>query len=146
MKLAFSKLLLRSFLSLALILSLGPGNVSLGYSVLTHQAIIDLAWKDDLSPLILKRFPNLSEEQLREAYAYAYGGCIIQDMGYYPFSKKFFSDLLHYVRSGDFIEALIEESRDANEYAFALGALAHYASDNHGHAIGTNRAVPIYYP
>jgi Zinc dependent phospholipase C len=116
------------------------------YSVLSHQAIIDSTWKDSLRPLLLKRFPQTSEEQLREAHAYAYGGAIIQDMGYYPFGSKFFTDLAHYVRSGDFIEVMLAEAKDVNEYAFALGALAHYAADNNGHAIGVNRAVPIVYP
>jgi len=129
-------------LSLTLLLA----QASLGYSVLSHQAIIDTTWKDSLRPLLLKRFPQATEEQLREAHAYAYGGAIIQDMGYYPFGSKFFTDLAHYVRSGDFIEALLAESRDLNEYAFALGALAHYAADNDGHALGVNRAVPIAYP
>jgi len=129
-----------------LTLTLGLAQASLGYSVLTHQAIIDSTWKDSLKPLLLKRFPGMTEEQLREAHAYAYGGAIIQDMGYYPFGSKFFTDLTHYVRSGDFIEALLAESRDINEYAFALGALAHYAADNDGHAIGVNRAVPVVYP
>ena len=92
-----------------------------GYSVLTHEAIIDAAWKDDIEPLLLKRFPNATPEELREAHAYAYGGGIIQDLGYYPFGNDFFSDLTHYVRSGDFVLALIEESRDLNEYSFALG-------------------------
>ncbi|MFL6213918.1 MAG: zinc dependent phospholipase C family protein [Blastocatellia bacterium] len=119
---------------------------TLGYSVLSHQAIIDSTWKDSLRPLLLKRFPTATEEQLREAHAYAYGGAIIQDMGYYPFGSKFFTDLAHYVRSGDFIEAMLAESRDLNEYAFALGALAHYAADNNGHALGVNRAVPVVYP
>jgi hypothetical protein len=114
--------------------------------VLSHQAIIDSAWEDSIKPLLLKRSPSASIEQLREARAHAYGGCIIQDMGYYPFGNKFFTDLTHYVRSGDFIEALIAEAADLNEYAFALGALAHYASDSDGHAIGTNRAVPIIFP
>ena len=129
-----------------LTLTLGLAQVSRGYSVLTHQAIIDSSWKDSLKPLLLKGFPGASEEQLREAHAYAYGGAIIQDMGYYPFGSKFFTDLTHYVRSGDFVEALLAESHDINEYAFALGALAHYAADNNGHAIGVNRAVPIAYP
>jgi hypothetical protein len=120
--------------------------VSLGYSVLTHQAIIDTLWKDSITPLLLKRFPGATEEQLREARAHVYGGAIIQDMGYYPFGSKFFTDLTHYVRSGDFIEALLAESRDLDEYAFALGSLAHYASDNVGHSLGTNRAVPLIYP
>jgi len=95
------------------------------YSVLTHEAIIDAAWKDDIVPALLKRFPNATPDELLEAHAYAYGGAIIQDMGYYPFGNKFFSDLTHYVRSGDFVLALIEESRTLNEYAFALGAMAH---------------------
>ena len=117
-----------------------------GYSVLTHEAIIDAAWKDSIVPVLLKRFPNATPEQLLQAHAYAYGGAIIQDMGYYPFGNAFFSDLTHYVRSGDFVLALIEESRDLNEYAFALGALAHYAADASGHPIATNRAVPMMYP
>ena len=117
-----------------------------GYSVLTHEAIIDAAWKDDIEPLLLKRFPNATPEELREAHAYAYGGGIIQDLGYYPFGNDFFSDLTHYVRSGDFVLALIEESRDLNEYSFALGALSHYAADASGHELATNRAVAIMYP
>ena len=116
------------------------------YSVLTHEAIIDSSWRTEIVPLLLKRFPQATEDQLRNAHAYAYGGAIIQDMGYYPFGSKFFSDLLHYVRSGDFVVALISESQDLNEYAFALGALAHYASDNEGHPIAINRAVPLVYP
>ena len=116
------------------------------YSVLTHEAIIDAAWRDSIVPVLLKRFPGATPEQLLEAHAYAYGGAIIQDMGYYPFGNAFFSDLTHYVRSGDFVLALIEESRDLNEYAFALGALAHYAADASGHPIATNHAVAMMYP
>jgi hypothetical protein len=37
------------------------------------------------------------------------------------------------------------QSQDANEYAFALGALAHYASDLAGHP-AVNAAVAIQYP
>jgi len=117
-----------------------------GYSVLTHEAIIDAAWKESIVPVLLKRFPNATPGELLEAHAYAYGGAIIQDMGYYPFGNAFFSDLTHYIRSGDFVLALIEESMDLNEYAFALGALAHYAADNSGHPIATNRAVAMTYP
>src|SRR6201988_2422742 len=116
------------------------------YSVLTHEAIIDAAWKESIVAMLLRRFPNATPEQLLQAHAYAYGGAIIQDMGYYPFGNSFFSDLTHYVRSGDFVLALIEESRDLNEYAFALGALAHYAADASGHPIATNRAVAMTYP
>ncbi|HET7206310.1 MAG TPA: zinc dependent phospholipase C family protein, partial [Terriglobales bacterium] len=97
-------------------------------------------------PLLLRRFPNATPEELLQAHAYVYGGAIIQDLGYYPFGSQFFSDLTHYARSGDFVIALIEESKDLNEYAFALGALAHYAADSSGHQLATNRAVAIMYP
>lgn len=117
-----------------------------GYSVLSHEAIIDTVWNDQLKPLLLKRFPNSTPDDLIKAHAFAYGGCIVQDMGYYPFGSKFFSDLLHYVRSGDFPGILLRDAQDLNEYAFALGALAHYAADNRGHPIAVNRAVPILYP
>jgi hypothetical protein len=116
------------------------------FSVLTHEAIIDSAWKDSIRPLLLQRYPNATKEELHEAHAYAYGGSIIQDMGYYPFGSHFFSDLVHYIRTGDFVETLIRDSKDLNEYAFALGALAHYAADNNGHRIAVNRSVPILYP
>ena len=117
-----------------------------GYSVLTHEAIIDATWKDSIAPLLLSRFPDATPEQLLQAHAFAYGGAIIQDLGYYPFGSRFFSDLTHYVRSGDFVLALIEESKDLNEYAFALGALSHYAADTSGHQLATNRAVAMMYP
>lgn len=113
------------------------------YSVLTHQAIIDTAWEQSMKPLLLKRFPQATADQLVEAHAYAYGGCIIQDLGYYPFGSKLFSDLVHYVRTGDFVVHLIRESTTVDEFAFSLGALAHYAADNDGHPIAVNRAVPI---
>jgi hypothetical protein len=101
-------------------------------------------WKDS-QPLLLKRFPDATEQDLQKAHAYAYGGCVLQDMGYYPFGNKFFSDLVHYVRSGDFVEALLRDSSDLNEYAFALGALSHYASDNSGHPT-INRVVAVEFP
>jgi len=116
------------------------------YSVLSHQAIIDAAWEEDIKPALLKRFPNATAEELSAAQAYAYGGAIIQDLGYYPYGSHFFSDLTHYVRSGDFILALLHDAKDIYEYGFALGAMAHYAADNYGHRLGTNRAVPILYP
>ena len=121
-------------------------SVFYGYSVLTHEAIIDSLWDTSIQKLLVKRFPMATAEELEQAHAYVYGGCIIQDMGYYPFSSKLFSNLTHYVRSGDFVAALIRESQDLNEYAFALGALAHYAADNNGHRLGTNVAVPVLYP
>ena len=116
------------------------------YSVLTHEAIIDSTWHSEIKPLLLKRFPAATPDELRAAHAYAYGGCIIQDLGYYPFGSKFFSDLTHYVRSGDFIRNMIRESEDLNEYAFALGALSHFAADNNGHPMATNVSVPLLYP
>jgi hypothetical protein len=115
------------------------------YSVLTHMEIVDLLWTDGIRPLLLKHYPELSQDQITEAHAYAYGGSVIQDLGYYPFGSVEFSDLLHYVRSGDFVRELLLESQDANEYAFALGALSHYASDIAGHP-AINLAVGIEYP
>jgi hypothetical protein len=120
-------------------------NVLWAYSVLTHEEIVDLVWTDELRPLLLKRFPALTEDQLKEAHGYAYGGAVIQDLGYYPFGSVEFSNLVHYVRSGDFVRELLLQSQDANEYAFALGALAHYASDIAGHP-AVNQAVSIQYP
>jgi hypothetical protein len=115
------------------------------YSVLTHEEIVDLLWTDQIQPLLLKRYPGLSGDQIKEAHAYAYGGAVIQDLGYYPFGSSEFSNLVHYVRSGDFVRELLLESHDVNEYAFALGALSHYAADITGHP-AVNQAVAIEYP
>jgi hypothetical protein len=115
------------------------------YSVLTHEEIVDLLWTDEIRPLLLKRYPGLSEDEIRNAHAYAYGGAVIQDLGYYPFGSREFSDMVHYVRSGDFVRELLLESQDVNEYAFALGALSHYAADIAGHP-AVNQAVSIEYP
>jgi hypothetical protein len=117
-----------------------------GYSVLTHEELIDLAWNDSIRPLLLARFPNATEAQLREAHAYAYGGSAIQDMGYYPFGKQFFSDLTHYVRTGDFIAYLFRDAQNINEYAFAVGALSHYVGDSIGHSQAINPSTAIEFP
>jgi hypothetical protein len=117
-----------------------------GYAVLAHQALIDTVWETHLKPALLAKYPNASEQELSATQAYAYGGSIIQDLGYYPHGSHFFSDLAHYVRSGDFVLAMLRDSHNIYDYAFALGALSHYATDNKGHSIGTNRAVPILYP
>jgi hypothetical protein len=129
----------------AVLLTLIPASAS-GYSVLTHEAIVDTLWVDAIQPALQKRFPASTPEELEKAHAYAYGGCIIQDLGYYPFGSHFFSDMVHYVRSADFIQALLDEARDVNEYAFAMGAAVHYGADIAGHSIAVNRAVPILFP
>ena len=116
------------------------------YSVLAHEALVDAAWADSIAPMLRRRYPAASDEQIIKARAYAYGGSVIQDLGYYPFGSHFFTDLLHYVRSGDFVEALIRNARTVDEYAFALGALAHYAGDITGHSLAVNRSVPLIYP
>lgn len=135
-----------AFRGMALLLVFLMCNVSSpAYSVLTHEQIVDLLWAAEIRPLLLKRFPGLSDDQIREAHAYAYGGAVIQDLGYYPFGSAEFSNLVHYVRSGDFVRELLIQSRDVNEYAFAMGALSHYASDVAGHP-AVNRAVAIEYP
>ena len=123
-----------------------PAPAAWSYSVLTHEAIIDSTWDSAIKPLLSKRFPAATVDELTQAHAFGYGGCIIQDLGYYPFGSALFSDLTHYIRSGDFVLNLIRESQDLNEYAFALGALSHYAADNNGHPIAVNRVVPMFYP
>src|SRR5216684_4080926 len=135
---------LRASLALLLLAAWSPS--ARAYSVLTHEAVIDAAWDRFILPLLLQRFPGSTPEDLRKAHAFAYGGCIIQDMGYYPFGSKYFSDLVHYVRSGDFVLNMIGEAHTLNELAFALGALAHYAADTQGHSVAVNRSVPIQYP
>jgi hypothetical protein len=132
------------FLVCAAVLMVTPA--AQAYSVLTHEAIIDSAWDANLAPLLKKRFPQASADDLVHAHAYAYAGAIIQDMGYYPFGSHFFSDLTHYVRSGDFVMNLLAEAQELNEYAFALGSLAHYAADTTGHPRATNLAVAIEFP
>ena len=129
----------------SLLVVFGLSQVGHGYSILTHEEIVDLLWADQIKPLLKQKFPAATEEELRKAHAYAYGGCLIQDMGYYPFGNKMFSDLVHYVRSGDFVQAMLAESTDINEYAFSLGAMAHYAADIVGHPV-VNAAVGREFP
>ncbi len=130
---------------IAYLLASVPG-VSRAYSVFSHQELIDVTWKQWLQPLLLKRFPQTTQADLQEAHAYAYGGCTIQDLGYYPFGNEFFSDLTHYVRTGDFIANLLRDAKNADEYAFALGALSHYVGDNLGHHDAVNRATALAFP
>ena len=118
----------------------------LGCSVLSHEAIVDALWDVKVKPVLLARYPGTSPEELKQAHGYAYGGAIIQDLGYYPHGNKKFSDLTHYVRTGDFIVALISESQNLNELAFALGSLSHYVSDIEVHRSATNPGEPILYP
>ena len=138
-----AKLTLKGTIALCLLLLCSTSGLT--YSVLTHEQVIDILWNDPISPLLRRRYPKSTEEDLRKAHAYAYGGCVLQDMGYYPFGSKYFSDLVHYVRSGDFVQALLRDAGDLNEYAFALGALAHYASDISGHPT-INRITAIEFP
>jgi hypothetical protein len=133
-------------LALVLLTSLIAPGQAIAYSVLAHEANVDAAWDSAIAPLLRERFPGTTPEELTHARAFAYGGCIIQDLGYYPFGSHLFSNLVHYVRAGDFVQALLRDAQDINQYAFALGALAHYAADNAGHPMGVNRAVPLMYP
>jgi hypothetical protein len=130
---------------LVFVLVFGIAQLCGAYSVLTHEQVVDLLWKDTIQPLLHQRFPEATPDDLKKAHAFAYGGSLVQDMGYYPFGSKYFSDLTHYVRSGDFIVNLIHEASDLNEYAFALGALAHYSADNMGHPT-VNESVAILFP
>src|SRR5215470_5427819 len=115
------------------------------YSVLTHEAIIDANWDKVLLPLLKQKFPNSSAEAIKEAHAYAYGGSVVPDMGYYPLGSKLFTNLIHYVRTGDFIEALFNDAQNINEFAFAAGVLCHYYADIYGHKLGINVSVPLIY-
>ena len=135
----------RAWVLLLACLLIGVARPSAAYSLLTHEELVDILWKDQIEPLLLKRFPASTRDQLHQAHAYAYGGSLIQDLGYYPFGSKFFSDLTHYVRTGDFVTNLIRDSVDLDQYAFALGALAHYSADNSGHPL-VNRAVALAFP
>lgn len=132
--------------ALCLIVALGQPTAADAYSVQTHEELIDLAWKQSIAPLLRARFPGITLAQLQEAHAYAYGGSVIQDIGYYPFGNQFFSDLTHYVRSGDFVDALLRDATTPDELAFAVGALAHYMGDSIGHAEATNPSVAEQFP
>ena len=137
----------RSPLAVLLLLTIvGIPRTAEPYSLQTHEQLIDLTWNHSIRPLLLSRYPNLTPAQLQEAHAYAYGGCAIQDLGYYPFGNSLFSDLTHYVRSGDFVLALFRNSHNANELAFSIGALSHYLSDNIGHSEAVNTAVALEFP
>ena len=131
---------------LALLALLWLAPCASAYSLLTHEQLIDLTWQNSIVPLLLSRYPGLTAAQLQEARAYAYGGCVIQDIGYYPFGDSRFSNLTHYVRSGDFVVNLLRNAQNADELAFAIGALSHYIGDSIGHATATNLAVPQDFP
>ena len=134
---------LKTIAVLALVLAATP---SVPYSIQTHEELIDLAWKQSIRPLLLKQYPGLTDAQLQVAHAYAYGGSAIQDFGYYPFGNKFFSDLTHYVRSGDFVLSLLRNANTPNELAFAIGSLSHYIGDTIGHSSAINLSVPVEFP
>jgi len=129
---------------LVLASSLAPADV-FAYSVLSHEELVDVAWDSDIRPALAKRFPSATAEEIKNAHAYAYGGSVIQDLGYYPLGNREFTNLLHYVRSGDFVVWMLREAHDVDEYAFALGALSHYAADVWGHP-AVNAGVAIEYP
>jgi hypothetical protein len=125
-------------LLLVVMLVAGGRQPAMAYSLLTHEELIDLTWQDAIVPLLLSRYPALTPTQLDVARSYAYGGCAIQDIGYYPFGDEFFSNLTHYVRTGDFVLALFRNAHTANELAFAVGALTHYVGDSYGHSQATS--------
>jgi hypothetical protein len=137
---------LRNAVAILVALFLSGARPAAAYSLLTHEQLIDLTWEDSILPLLLSRYPGLTPSQLNEARAYAYGGCVIQDIGYYPFGDPPFSDLTHYVRSGDFVVNLFRNAKNADELAFAIGALSHYIGDSIGHPLATDVAVPEEFP
>src|SRR3979411_964432 len=137
---------LYKYILIMLIVGLFSPLSSKAYSVFAHEAIIDASWKKSIVPLLKEKYPHATENELRIAHSYAYGGALMPDMGYFPFGSVYFTNLVHYVRSGDFVNNLLAESQNINEYAFALGALSHYLTDKYGHSLATNIAVPIVYP
>jgi Zinc dependent phospholipase C len=143
---AMSHVLKAALVAAMVVAALSVPRPATAYSVLAHEANIDALWDGTIAPMLVARFPGTSREQLQEARGFAYGGCVIQDLGYYPFGSHFFSNLLHYVRTGDFLDMIIHDAQDVNEYAFALGALGHYSADNDGHPMAVNRAVALMYP
>jgi hypothetical protein len=134
---------IRIIIGLALMLS---SRTSSAYSILAHEALIDSCWAKYIEPLLLSKFPGSTAAQLKLAHAYAYGGAITPDIGYFPFGRPLFTNLVHYVRSGDFVDALLDDSKDINEYAFSVGFLCHYIADKYGHSLATNKCVPLLYP
>ena len=135
-----------TYAAVVLVASLLVAADASAYSVLTHEAIVDASWDAGIRPLLSRRYPRATRDDITKARAYAYGGSVVQDLGYYPFGSHFFTNVVHYVRSGDFIEAMIRDARDLDEYAFALGALAHYTADNTGHPEAVNKAVALMFP
>jgi hypothetical protein len=132
-------------LLILLILIITTGTAK-AYSILSHEALVDASWENHIKPLLLAKYPNTTKEEMHVAHAYAYGGCLMPDIGYAPFGSAYFTNLSHYVRSGDFVENLIDEAQNVNEYAFALGTMCHYMADKYGHSLGTNKIVPLEYP
>jgi hypothetical protein len=133
-------------LAITIVLGLLNPLSSKAYSVYAHLAIVDASWDKSILPVLKQKYPNATDADIKIARSYAYGGSLIADMGYFPFGNPYFTNLTHYVRSGDFVENLISEAQNLNEYAFAIGALSHYMTDKYGHSLGTNKAVPIVYP
>jgi hypothetical protein len=134
---------LYKYLMLVILVTMIKPQPSKGYSILAHEAVIDAAWDKSILPLLKLKYPDSPVDSLKKARSYAYGGSLIADMGYFPLGNPYFTNLVHYVRSGDFVSALLSESQNLYEYAFALGALAHYMTDKYGHSLATNIAVPI---
>ncbi|SNS82605.1 Zinc dependent phospholipase C [Granulicella rosea] len=137
---------MRRRIAVCLLLFACAGRRGNAYSVQTHEQLVDLTWKSSIVPLLRARYPNITDAQIAEAHGYAYGGCAIQDIGYYPFGNSLFSDLTHYVRAGDFVASLLRNARTPDELAFAIGALSHYIGDTEGHSMATNPAVAVEFP
>lgn len=138
-------MIVKLFASAVIVVALlSPPSVS-AYGVLSHEEIIDMCWDSIIRPALWKRFPAATPDDIKQAHAYAYGGSVIQDMGYYPFGSHEFTNYLHYVRSGDFVAYMLRDAANVNEYAFALGALSHYAADSWGHP-AVNSGVGAEYP
>jgi len=135
-----------AYLATMTALAFGAPDSARAYGVYSHSELIDLVWGDSIRPLLIQRYPGITEAEITRAHAYAYAGCTIQDLGYYPFANRFFSDLTHYVRSGDFVAALLRHASNADELAFAIGALSHYVGDVYGHSEAVNLSIGKSFP
>jgi hypothetical protein len=75
------------------------------FSVLAHQTVVDQAGDTTLLPLLRKRFPNATQQDLDDTRGYARGGSHFPDLGYFPLGSHLFTDLLHYVRTATSMSA-----------------------------------------
>jgi len=75
-------------------------------------------------------------------------GAIVSDIGYITASTEQFSDLMHYIGTGNYLDNLVaitceKYGNDPAMVAFLAGMRSHYWADRVGHHEGTNVAVAM---